>query len=279
MKKTKKLILPNLPVAFFLLFSLLLLPQLIFPQVLWAATPAVQASSAILINASSGDVLYAKNEETLRPPASTTKIMTAILAIESGRLDQVVTVSNRAAAVGESSIGLEPGDRLTLRDLLHGALLKSGNDACVAIAEAIAPSEEEFVGLMNLKAKTLGAYNTTFYNTNGLPHSRHLTTASDLSLITCYAMQNKVFAEIVGKKSYTLHWVDSSRHLLVKNTNKLLWSYPPATGVKTGTTDRAGKCLVASAGEGKDQVIAVLLKSPNRFGEAQKLLEYGLNRK
>lgn len=240
------------------------------------ATPQIGASSAVLMDAPSGKIIFSKNAEALRPPASTTKILTCILAIECADLEQVVVVSKKAASTGEASLNLQSGDRLIMKNLIHGALLKSGNDACVAIAEAIAPSEEEFIGLMNLKALALGAYQTTFVNTNGLPQNGHLTTAYDLAVITRYALNNKTFSEIVNKKEYLLLWEGSPRKMYLKNTNKLLWEYPYATGVKTGTTDKAGKCLVASAKHQGKEIIAVLLNSPNRFGEAKRLLEYGL---
>ena len=239
--------------------------------------PDVSAQSAVIIDADTGEVLFEKKARELKPPASTTKIITAILAIEKGNLDQVVKISSNAANTGEASVGLKCGDELTMYNLLHGALLKSGNDACVAIAENIAPSEEEFVGLMNLKARAIGAYDTTFYNTNGLPHKKHLTTAYDLAIITRYALNNPVFREIVGKKEYTLQWVSPLRQRYIVNTNKLLWTYPTANGVKTGTTESAGRCLVASAHERGRTAIAVVLNSPQRFADARKLLEYGFS--
>lgn len=241
-----------------------------------ASAPLVQARSAILMNRVTGEILYEKNAWERRAPASTTKILTAILALEKGQPDTVIEVSENAAAVGEATLHLNPGDSLTIRDLLHGALMKSGNDACVALAEAVSPSEAEFVNLMNFKARVLGAENTTFYNTNGLPHNGHLTTAYDLALIARYAMQNPVFAEIVGKRYYPLTWQDSKRSLHLKNTNKLLWSYQWATGIKTGTTNKAGKCLVAAGSYQDREMIVVVLNTPDRFGDAVRLLEFGL---
>ena len=243
------------------------------------AAPVINASSAIMIEADTGNILFSKNADDIRPPASTTKIITALLAIECGNLEMPVKVSEKAALTNEASIYLTQNDLISLNSLVHGALIKSGNDACIAIAETIAPSEEEFVGLMNLKAKTLGAQNTTFFNTNGLPHQKHLTTASDLAMITRYALNNPVFREIVQKKTYELQWLNPPRHFTIKNTNKLLWAYPYATGVKTGTTVKAGKCLVASAKHDDRELIVVLLDSPDRFGDAQKLFEYGIKEK
>ena len=241
------------------------------------AVPALSAQSAILMDAASGQVLYEHKARELRPPASTTKILTVIMAIEKGNLDQEVEISCNAANTGEATIGLNKGDRITVRNLIHGALLRSGNDACVALSEYIAPSEEEFVGLMNLKALTLGAYDTKFYNTNGLPHSKHLTTAYDLAVITRYALTNEFFCEVVAKKDYVLEWAAPSRRRYIANTNKLLWNYPYATGVKTGTTDSAGRCLVASAVRQGKKMVAVVLNSSRRFDDATRLLEYGFN--
>lgn len=241
------------------------------------AIPSVTARSAVVLDAETGEVLYEKNAYQLRAPASTTKILTSILAIECGNLNEHVTVSPYAASVGEASLHLGAFDRLTLNELVHGALIRSGNDACVAIAEHLSPSEEEFVGLMNLKAQSLGAYNTTFYNTNGLPHLKHLTTAYDLAVIARYALQNPIFSKIVQTKYYTMKWEEPQKSFFITNTNKLLWSYPLATGVKTGTTNKAGKCLVASAKNGNQKIIAVILNAFDRFGDAKKLLEYGFS--
>ncbi|MGB9826330.1 MAG: D-alanyl-D-alanine carboxypeptidase family protein, partial [Desulfofundulus sp.] len=208
--------------------------------------PRVTADAAVLMDATTGQVLYAKNAHQPRPPASTTKILTALLAIEGGKLDQVVTVSPGAAAVGESSMHLFPGQHLTLEQLLYGALLRSGNDACVAIAEHIAGSEANFVLLMNQKARQLGARDSHFCNPHGLPARGHLSSAYDLALLTRYALKNPTFKSLVSTRYHgfsTPPWGEYHLH----NTNRLLWSYQGADGVKTGTTSEAGMCLVASA--------------------------------
>lgn len=256
-----------------------LLLLFLIPAEAEAKEPAIKAKSAVLLDGSTGRILFEKNAGLRLPPASTTKVLTAILALEKGEPGKIITVSSHAAATGEATLGLSKGDQLSFEDLLHGALLKSANDASVALAEAVAPSEEEFVGLMNLKARSLGAGNTTFYNTNGLPHDGHLTTAYDLAVITRYALRNPTFAEIVSKKYYIVAWQDKSWKRRIKNTNLLLWSYPNATGVKTGTTDKAGKCLIASARKGTNELIAVVLNSPDRYQEARGLLEYGFQMK
>lgn len=243
----------------------------------WGAEPQISAQSAILIDGDTGEILFSKNPHERRPPASTTKILTAILALEKGRINDVVEISSRAANTGEARINLVAGEKITLENLLYGALLKSGNDACVAIAEEIAPSVEEFVDLMNLKARLLGCYNSNFVNTNGLPNNNHYSSAYDLALIARYGLKNKTFAKIVATKSHVIEWEESGRKRKINNTNKLLSTYPGAIGVKTGTTVKAGQCLVAAAQRGNRNLIAVVLKSKNRFHDARSLLDFGFN--
>lgn len=249
------------------------------PASVQAKAPVIGARAAVLLDLDTGKVLFEQNAHKQLPPASTTKVLTTILALEKGRLNKIINISSNASSIGESSLGLSTGDKLTLQDLIHGALIKSANDACVAIAEEVAPSEEEYLGLMNLKARTLGAENTDFRNTNGLPQDGHLTTAYDLSIITRYALRNKTFADIVRKKYYTVAWLDNVRTRQIKNTNLLLWTYSKTIGVKTGTTNKAGKCLIAAAREGDTGLVAVILNSPDRFNEARRLLEYGFKMK
>lgn len=244
------------------------------PAVL-ASGPSVTAASAVVMDVATGDILYGKKADTPLPPASTTKIMTAILGLELGRPDEVVTVSEKAAAVGEATLHLDPGEKILLYELITGALVKSGNDACVAIAEHIAGSEEQFVKLMNKKALALGAQNTHFVNTNGLPLKAHVTTAKDLALIARHGLQLPQFAGITRQKTASIHFLEPDVFMDLKNTNKLLTNYPWANGVKTGTTTAAGKCLVASATKEGRQLLVVILNGPDRFGDAQKLLEWG----
>ncbi|MFZ5645159.1 MAG: D-alanyl-D-alanine carboxypeptidase family protein [Bacillota bacterium] len=245
------------------------------PGRITGASLAVSSDAAILMDADTGQVLYAKNPHQKRPIASTTKIMTALVAIECGNLKDVVNVSPRAAAINESTIYLEPGEKLTLEELLYGALLRSGNDACVAIAEHVAGREDTFVGWMNFKAAKLGLKNTLFKNTNGLPNSDHLSTTYDLAVITRSALKNPVFNKVISTKSHVIRGPVGPRHL--SNTNKMLWSYEGADGVKTGTTNAAGKCLVSSASRGSRRLIAVVLHSDNRWADSIRLLDYGFN--
>lgn len=239
------------------------------------APPKILADAALLMDGRTGQVLWEKNGRRRMAPASTTKVMTAILAIERGDLEQVVTVSRRAASVAGSSMGLRTGNRYTLSELLQGLLMRSGNDAATAIAEQVGGSVEDFVRLMNEKAIDLGAVNTHFENPHGLDSPGHYTTVEDMALMTRYAMRLPLFAEIVSSKERTVEPEDRKGQQLLQNTNRLLWTYTWADGVKTGTTGRAGKCLVASATRDGQRLIAVVFRSSDRWGDATRLLDYG----
>lgn len=240
--------------------------------------PEITAEAAVILDYDTGMVLYGKQEQERRPPASLTKVMTGYLASkESALFSQNVTISERAAETGESSLNLQADDVLTFEHLLYGALLKSANDACVAIAEYMAGSEEIFVENMNLQACLLGCANTHFENTNGLPGENHYSSAYDLAVMTRAAMQVPEFAQIVQTQEHMVAWQDG-RKLLVHNTNRLLREYPGAIGVKTGTTNEAGQCLIAVAEQNEKCVIVVVLKSRNRFYDATVLLDYALEK-
>ena len=241
-----------------------------------AVLPAITAEAAVVMDLDTGQVLYGKGEHERRPPASLTKVMTGYLAGKQFQAQQWITVSETAASTGESSLNLKTGDVLTFDALLHGALMKSANDACVALAEYMAGTEKNFVQNMNLQACLLGCKDTNFCNSNGLPAEGHYSSAYDLALMTRAAMQNEPFAAIVQKQQYMVHWQDG-RQLLVRNTNRLLREYPGAIGVKTGTTNEAGQCLIAVAEKAGKRVIVVVLKSKNRFYDAVALLDYGLS--
>ena len=246
-----------------------------FSNTIILAYPNISAQAAILVEAETGEVLYKKNSHQKRPPASTTKIMTGILAIELGDLDDKVVASSNAANEGGSSIYLETGEKLTLEEMVYGLLLKSGNDAAVAIAEYIANSVEDFADLMNQKALEVGALNTTFKNPNGLPQEGHLTTAYDLAQIARYSLEDKTFAQIVATPEKRISWPGNDWDRILKNTNRLLNLSDTIDGVKTGYTRRAGKCLVASETRDGQRLISVVLKSNNPWGETEKLLDYG----
>ncbi|MEL7623263.1 MAG: serine hydrolase [Clostridiales bacterium] len=236
----------------------------------------VRSKAYAVIDGAGGQLLYAQECYEPLPPASTTKVLTAITALDSAAsVEQLITVSARAAKTGEATVHLRENDVLTLEELLYGAMLESGNDACVAIAEGLAPSEEEFVARMNLKAFTLGAYRTRFYNTNGLPDPLHVTCAADLALIARYALANPTFAEIVKTQNHTMTWVEPQRKLRLKNLNLLLWLDERITGVKTGSTKAAGRCLVGSIDIDGRQLIGVVLNSQDRYRDMQALFSHG----
>ncbi len=256
------------------LIIMIVLFFLLFPYTVYAGEPSISAKAAILMDMETGEILYEKNAFEEMYPASTTKILTAILGLEMGSLNDIVHISENAAKIDEASIYLEKNHKVYLEDLIRGALIKSGNDAAYAIGEYIAGSESIFVMLMNKKAALLGGNNTNFINTNGLPNEKHKSTAYDLALMGRYAMQNLLFSEIVSLREDSIKFITGETRYL-KNTNKLLWNYPYTTGIKTGTTRAAGSCLVASARKNNTELIAVVLKSQDRYGECIRLFEYG----
>ena len=236
--------------------------------------PATTAQAAVLIEASTGKVLYANNAHLKLPMASTTKIMTALLAIENGNLDEIVTTDASAYDTEGSSIYLQLEEEISLRDLLYGLMLSSGNDAAVAIAVHIGKGVERFAEMMNARAKEIGANNTNFVTPNGLPDENHYTTAYDLALIAAEAMKNDVFREIVSTQYYQTTTGNYTRTF--KNKNKILWQYDGGTGIKTGYTIAAGKCLVFSAQRNGMELIGVVLNCPDMFNDAMQILDYGM---
>lgn len=229
--------------------------------------------AGVVIDQESGRVLYDKNGDNVLPMASTTKIITAIVAIENSDLGDVVVVSKTAAAIGGSTVGLKAGEKITMEELLYGLMLRSGNDSAIAIAEHIGGSVEKFAKLMNDKALKLGAYNTSFVTPHGLDREEHYTTARDLAKITAYSMKNETFAKIVGTKSISTGITgDFTRNY--ENINKFLYRLDNSDGVKTGFTGKAGKCLVASVKHPYGRYICVVLNSSDRWRDAERLVEY-----
>lgn len=243
----------------------------------------VDARSAILIDAGTGTILYEKNSHEALPPASVTKIMTMLLVMEALdrnqiTLDDKVVVSEHASSMGGTQLYLEPGEIKTIEELMKGIAIRSANDACVAVGEHLAGSEETFVQRMNDKAKELGMENTHFVNSNGLPEEGHVTSAYDISLMSRELLKYPEIHRwlttwmdtvIVGKKQSTQELV---------NTNRLIRFYDGATGIKTGYTSEAKHCLSASATRGNTTFISVIMGAPTsqvRFNEAAKLLDYG----
>ena len=224
---------------------------------------AVSAASSCVLDVETGKVLHENRAHVRLGMASTTKIMTALLAIESERLDEVVTVSRAAACTEGSSLYLKAEEKLLLLDLVYGLMLNSGNDAAVAIAEHISGDITTFVELMNKKAKEIGAVNTNFVNPNGLSDEMHYTTAYDLALISSYALKNPEFSKIVATKSKTIVTADTKRKIYLHNHNKLLDSLENCDGVKTGFTKATGRCLVSSVTGDDFRTVCVTLNAPD----------------
>lgn len=260
------------------LIGLILLIALLHLPLEAAEKPSVSARSAVLMDRDSGRVLWKKNEHRRRPIASTTKIMTALLALERGAEGERVKVSGAAAATEGSSIWLEKGEKKELGELIYGLMLCSGNDAAAAIAEHIGGSEKKFVALMNERARALGAENTNYANPHGLPAKNHYSTAYDLALITCEALKNERFREIISTPARTISWPGQPWDRLLVNQNRLLELYPGADGVKTGWTEKAGRCFVGSATKQRWQLVAVVLKSSEIWEDSAALLDYGFQR-
>jgi len=245
-----------------------------------AAIPAPHpaARSAVLIDGSTGQVLWSKNPEEPLYPASTTKILTALIAIQKGNLNDVITIPGNAVGVEGSSIGLQLGETFTLKNLLYCLLLVSANDAAVAIADHIGGSVPAFVHMMNDEARRLGAVHSHFANPNGLYNPDHYVTAGDLAIIARAAMTNPVFRQIVATRYYTLPPRPnprSQRYLV--NHNRLLWTYPGCVGIKDGYIVKSNETFVAAADRDGRELIAVVLDSPpgSVYSDETSLLNYG----
>jgi D-alanyl-D-alanine carboxypeptidase (penicillin-binding protein 5/6) len=239
----------------------------------------IVAPSYVLMDVATGRVLASHNMHERRFPASTTKTMTALLAIEKGDLGEVVTISPNPPKVGESSVYLQAGERMTLNDLVEAAMIRSANDACVAIAEAVGGSEKKFVAMMNARAKQLGAKDTHFMNPHGLHDPNHYTTAYDLALIAREAMKHPIFNDIIRTRETLISGPAKQGGVRkIFNRNKLLFRWDEADGVKTGTTRQAGGCLVASATRVDPvtkrpwRLLAVVLHSKGKWSDAANLL-------
>ncbi len=248
-----------------------------------AGQPSVYADAAYVIDADTGSELYAKNPDQTMYPGSTTKIMTAVLGIElgkaQGQLDQPIKITQDSLQLESdaSVLGLYPGDQVTLRNAMTGMMIVSGCDAAVDVAETVTPSESAFVQKMNEKAAALGAVHTHFVNPHGLPDTNHYTTARDLTKIAAYAMTLPEFRDMVKHSEYDMPYINGgSKHCT--STNYFLTSgFAGANGIKTGTTNAGGPCLVVSATQDGRTVIATILNSSDRFGDAQTLMKYGFS--
>lgn len=237
--------------------------------------PIINSRAAIVLDRNSKFILYGKNENEKRKMASTTKIITAIVVIENANLEEITTVSPKAAGTGGSRLGLHTNDKISIINLLYGLLLCSGNDAAVALAEFTSGSVENFSILMNNKATELGLTSTHFVTPHGLDNDEHYTTAYELALLTDYALKNKTFSNIVGTKSHTIQINNSYKTL--SNTNELLGNFEGVYGVKTGFTNGANRCLVTATKRGNMDIICIVLGADtkkDRTKDSIKLIEY-----
>jgi serine-type D-Ala-D-Ala carboxypeptidase (penicillin-binding protein 5/6) len=230
------------------------------------------SKAAYFIDMKSGEVLYAKNENAKLPMASTTKLMTAIVAIEHLNLNQTVTVKPLNTLPLDSVMGLAPGYKIKVSELLNGLLIESGADAAETLAVATSGTENKFVALMNEKAKLFGLTNTQFTNSVGHDDSGNYSTAKELSALARIALSNKTIADIVRKQTYVAT-TESGKTFYLSNTNLLL-SDPNYKGVKTGTTTDAGQCLITLYDDGTRQILGVVLDSPDRFGETSSVVDW-----
>ena len=270
----------NKLIAFFMIFLLIFIPN---ASVLADDTEAfdlkLTAQSAILIEASTGRVIWEKDADVRHYPASMTKMMTGILALEKLPPKADVVISPNAAATEDCPLEIVAGECLSADNIITGMLMESDNGAAVAIAEAVDGSVSQFVQRMNERAQEIGMSNTHFVNPNGLTEANHYSTARDMAKLARFAMNNKKFREIVSTKNQVIHWeVPARQQKLAENTNKLLANYNGMNGIKTGWTEAAGGCLAASARRNGVELIAIVMQTPgpdDRFADARKLLDYG----
>jgi len=258
----------------------IILLSLIFTVVLGASVNAkgkdnmnlrVNARSAIALDKESGTVLY-----EIVPMASTTKILTSLIAIEQGDLDKKVTISKKAASIRGSTVGYKANEEIALKELIFGLMFKSGNDAAIAIAEELGGSIEGFSEIMNHYARGIGILDSHFESPHGLDSSEHYSSAYDLAILTSKGMDYDLFREIVGSKQISKEKYNFTRDY--NNINKILWKIPGANGVKTGSTGQAGKCLVSSVNNNGKDVIIVVLNCPDRWNVTEKIYKHILEK-
>ncbi len=249
-----------------------LLASCVTPAVAGVTDPFRYEAASYLV-AVDGKTVWARHPDRRLPPASLTKIMTALLISERGRLDEVVTVGRAAAAETGTRLGLDPGDRMRVADLLAATLLGSANDAARALVEHVAGSEGRFVERMNARAAALGMRDTHFANATGHDQMGHYSTARDLALLSEAALKDAVFAGLVTIVRATVRTADGKRTFPLENKNEMVGRYRGVIGVKTGFTQAAGPCLIALAERGRTRVLLVMLNAPNRWWDGEAMLD------
>ncbi|MEN6356985.1 MAG: D-alanyl-D-alanine carboxypeptidase family protein [Armatimonadota bacterium] len=240
-----------------------------------AAKPTVNAVSAVLMDPQTGIVLYSKNAHLRRPNASTTKIMTAILLIEKCKMDDIITASKKVSKTPFTSIHLKPGEKITVRDLLYGMMIRSANDAAVAAAEHVAGSTSKFAAMMNKKAREIGCKDTHFVTPNGLYAKGHYSSAYDLCLMARYAMRYPVFNDVVNARKYALtSRTINKKDLVVFSRSRFMKDYYGADGIKSGYIKQAGHCYVGSATRNGWRLVSAVLKSDNAGRDTAAMMDY-----
>lgn len=237
----------------------------------------ISAQSAVLICAESGEILFERNADKQLSMASTTKIMTSLLALEAGTPNREIVVTEEMVSVEGTSMGLVAGDSVSLIELVYGMLLQSGNDAANTVAYVIGGSPEGFADMMNARADKIGMKNTNFVTASGLDDDEHYSTAHDMALLAAECLKNPGFAAICSQKTAKLTYGNPPYARTLTNHNRLLWSYPDSIGVKTGFTKKSGRCLVSAARRGGITLVAVTLNAPDDWADHKELLDYGFS--
>lgn len=257
---------------------LILLFNILIIQSFAEGQPDISARSAVVICAETCEVVYSKNMNECLPMASTTKIMTAILALEYGADDCYLTVTEEMIAVEGSSMGLKDGDSVSLKTLVKGMLLKSGNDAANAVANIVAGDIPSFVKMMNEKATAIGMYSTSFETPSGLDGDNHYSTAFDMAILGAYAIKNPEFCSICSAESMVVYYGSSPYRRTLTNHNKLLSMYEGAFGIKTGFTKKSGRCLVSAVKKDGKTLVAVTLNAPDDWNDHIKMYDYAFEK-
>ena len=237
----------------------------------------VSAKSAILIEAKTGKVLFAKNEHAKMSMASTTKIMTALLALEYGDFNTEIIATKEMVTVEGTALGLRVGDKITLEGLVYGMMLSSGNDAANAAALTVDETTEDFAKMMNKRARSIGAKETNFVTPSGLDAEQHYSTAYDMALIAATAMENPKFKEIASSKTAKIKFGNPPKDINISNHNRLLKEYNGCIGIKTGFTKKSGRCLVSAVERDGIRLIAVTLNAPNDWNDHKSMFDYGFS--
>jgi len=247
-----------------------------------ANEPKILADSAILVEASTGRIIYEKNADTYREPASMTKMLTCIIALEELDPKEEIIMSREAVLAEDNTLDWSTGDSVSAKEMISAVMMVSENGGAIALAETVSGSVYQFADLMNDKAKQIGCTSSNFENPNGLPNANHYSTAKDMARIAVYCMKNATFREVVDTRRTSIRWIyPKDKWSELNNTNELLGKYKGANGIKTGWTRAAGGCLTASASRGDVELIAVIMHSPDhdtRFDDAAELFNYGFER-